>query len=126
MARKSKYYKQLNDDMHDLYAERNILRAERDNLKKSIVATRRKCQKAYADIERREAELREKEKMPANERMQMKYNGMKDRYMGMKNELKRYRLTIERIEESGEYPEVVELFKEVGWISRAERGTTCN
>ena len=59
--RKSRYYKRLSDDMHDVYAERNILKAERDNARKSAEAYRRKLESAYADIERRESELREKE-----------------------------------------------------------------
>ncbi len=61
MAKRHSYYKRLNDDMHDVCAERNILRTERDNARKSVEAMKKKIRAAYADIERRDAELREKE-----------------------------------------------------------------
>ena len=99
MAKKrTNYYKRLNDDMHDVYAERNILRAERDSARKSAEAYRRKYESAYADIERRESELREKEAMTADERMRMKYETMRERYMDMKSELRRYRGVIKEMQ----------------------------
>lgn len=64
---KQNYYKRLNDDMRDVYAERNVLRSERDSLRKSIEAMRKKVKNAYADIERREEELRKKEAMEIGE-----------------------------------------------------------
>lgn len=96
--KKTGYYKRLNDDMHDVYAERNILKAERDNARKSAEAYRRKLESAYADIERRESELREKEAMTADERMRMKYETMRERYMDMKSELRRYRSVIKEMQ----------------------------
>lgn len=96
--KKSNYYKRLNDDMRDVYAERNILKAERDNARKSAEAYRRKFESAYADIERRESELREKEAMTADERMRMKYETMRERYMDMKSELRRYRGVIKEMQ----------------------------
>lgn len=99
MARsESRYYKRLNDNIHDIYAERNVLKAERDNARKSAEAYRRKFESAYADIERRESELREKESMTADERLRMKYETMRERYVDMKSELRRYRGVIKKLQ----------------------------
>lgn len=96
--KKTGYYKRLNDDLHDVYAERNILKAERDSARKSAEAYRRKYESAYADIERRESELREKEAMTADERMRMKYETMRERYIDMKSELRCYRGVIKEMQ----------------------------
>jgi hypothetical protein len=99
MAKKNAgYYKRLNDDMHDVYAERNILRTERDNARKSAEAYRKKLESAYADIERRESELREKESMSTDERLRMKYETMRERYIGMKSEIRRYRGVVKEMQ----------------------------
>lgn len=96
--KKTGYYKRLNDDLHDVYAERNILKAERDSARKSAEAYRKKLKSAYADIDRRESELREKEAMTADERLRMRYESMRERYIDMKSELRRYRGVIKEMQ----------------------------
>lgn len=138
MAKKTQYYKRLNDDMRKVYAERNILRAERDNARMSANANKKRVEEAYADIERREQELREKEATSADERLLMKYETMRQQHLDMKKELRRYRGVITELQRLKEaswansdegsdplllgrfqaYQNAIDMFKEAGWRRR--------